>query len=257
MGFIMAVRRSNICKRLLSKYGYISAAIPRSSVKSPHCYREISCFPDAYWEEKNVRDLPGDARKWGSLGFTRGSKFATGFSPLAPKSLESIIDVERFKGASPEELSALWNEYHIGRGHIGMVMKSELYHLLVHRTSSCLYFVIPVWRGQGYTSMFVQAKMPHMIFTGLEDYKAKGTQAAPYFTVTYHKEFAESKGLVLVRGDIVFTSKLSDEEATWLLETTQSFYLNDSRYKLVEQFNRETREFEFKDVLQTLEMPSG
>jgi len=57
-----------------------------------------------------VRDLPGDARKWGSVGFTRGSKFATGFSPLAPKSLESIIDVERAKGASSEELSALWNE---------------------------------------------------------------------------------------------------------------------------------------------------
>lgn len=256
MAFIMAVTRSTTCRRLLPNYGYISAAIFQSSAKYPYCYREISCFPGAYME-KQVRDLPGDARKWSSVGFTRGSKFATGFSPLAPKSLESIIDVERVKAASPEELSVLWNEYHIGRGHIGTVMKSQLYHLLVHRTSSCLYFVIPVMRGQGYISMFVQAKMPHMIFTGLEDYKARGTQAAPYFTVTYYKDFAESKGLVLVRGDIVFTSKLSDEEATWLIETTQSFYLNDSRYKLVEQFNKETSEFEFKDVLRTLEMPSG
>jgi ATP synthase F1 complex assembly factor 1 len=110
-----------------------------------------------------------------------------------------------------------------------------------------------------FTQMFIQTflavQMPHMLFTGLEDYKARGTQASPYFTVSYYKEFAESKDLVLIRGDVVFASKLSDEEAKWLLETTQSFYLNDVRYKLVERFNKETHDFEFKDVLQALDMP--
>ncbi|MED6146025.1 hypothetical protein PIB30_030706 [Stylosanthes scabra] len=72
------------------------------------------------------------------------------------------------------------------------------------------------------------------------DYKARGTQAAPYFTVTFYKEFAETKDLVLIRGDVVFTSKLTDSEAEWLIETVQSFYLNDARYKLVERFNKET-----------------
>ncbi|GKV53634.1 hypothetical protein SLEP1_g60152 [Rubroshorea leprosula] len=94
-----------------------------------------------------------------------------------------------------------------------------------------------------------------MLFTGLEDYKARGTQASPYFAATFYTEFAESKDLVLIRGDIVFTSKLSDDEAKWLLETTQSLYLNDTRYKLVERFNKEPRNFEFKDVLQALDMP--
>lgn len=102
---------------------------------------------------------------------------------------------------------------------------------------------------------FLSVQMPHILFTGLEDYKARGTQAAPYFTIMYYKEFAETKDLVLIRGDVVFTSKLSDSEAKWLLETTQSFYLNDARYKLVERFNKETRDFEFKDVLRALEMP--
>lgn len=95
-----------------------------------------------------------------------------------------------------------------------------------------------------------------MIFTGLEDYKARGTQASPYFTVSYYTEFAETKDLVLIRGDVVFASKLTDAEAKWLLETTQTFYLNDKRYKLIERFNKETREFEFKDVLQALDIPS-
>lgn len=109
----------------------------------------------------------------------------------------------------------------------------------------------------GCVILLFAAKMPHILFTGLEDYKARGTQAAPYFTVTYYKEFAETKGVVLIRGDIVFTSQLSDSDARWLLETIHSFYMNDTRYKLVERFNRETRDFEFKDVLSSLEMSVG
>ncbi|KAF2613451.1 hypothetical protein F2Q70_00007823 [Brassica cretica] len=35
--------------------------------------------------------------------------------------------------------------------------------------------------------------------------------------------------------DAVFTSKLTDEEAKWIMETAQSFYLNDTRYKLLER----------------------
>ncbi|CAI9087337.1 OLC1v1021388C1 [Oldenlandia corymbosa var. corymbosa] len=209
---------------------------------------------------KNIQTLkkpaiPGDFLKWSALGFYRTSKFASGFTPLQPKPLDSIIDIERAKGKSPELLAEIWDDYHLGRGHIGVSMNAKLYHLLQQRAENCRYFVIPLWKGSGYTTMFVQVQMPHMLFTGLEDYKARGTQAAPYFTVSYYTEFSETKELVLVRGDVVLTSKLSDDEAKWLLETAQSFYLNDVRYKLVERFNKETREFEFKDVLQALEMP--
>lgn len=199
--------------------------------------------------------IPGRLLKWGSLGFVRTSSFATGFTPLQRKPLDSIMDIERAKDKSPEDLASIWDDYHLGRGHIGASMTAKLYHLLVQRAADCLYFVIPLWRGSGYTTMFAQVQMPYMLFTGLEDYKARGTQAAPYFTVSFYTEFAETKDLVLIRGDVVFTSKLTDEEAKWLLETAQSFYLNDGRYKLVERFNKETRDFEFKDVLRALDMP--
>ncbi|GAV87906.1 ATP11 domain-containing protein [Cephalotus follicularis] len=206
--------------------------------------------------------VPDDLLKWGSLGLVRTSSFATGFVPLQRKPLDLIIDMGSVKDRSPEDLASIWDDYHLGRGHIGVSMKAKLYHLLVQRAADCgstyissRHFVIPLWRGSGYTTIFAQVQMPHMIFTGLEDYKARGTQATPYFTVTFYTEFADSKDLVLIRGDIVFTSKLSDSEAKWLLETAQSFYLNDVRYKLVERFNKETRDFEFKDVLKALDMP--
>ncbi|KAH7857975.1 hypothetical protein Vadar_018497 [Vaccinium darrowii] len=158
------------------------------------------------------------------------SRFASGFTPLQKKPLNSIIDIERAKDLPPEDLIAIWDDYHLGRGHIGTSMTAKLYHLMEQRAANCRYFVVPLWKGSGYTTMFAQVQMPHMLFTGLEDYKAKGTQASAYFAVSYYTEFAENKDLVLIRGDVVFTSKVTDSEAKWLLETTQSFYLNDNRF---------------------------
>ncbi|KAF5764905.1 hypothetical protein HanRHA438_Chr15g0709741 [Helianthus annuus] len=199
--------------------------------------------------------VSGDILKSVSHGSHTFSSFASGFSPLKHKPLESLIDIERAKHQTPEDLAQIWDDFHLGRGHIGASMKTKLYHLMEQRAADCRYFVLPVWKGSGYTTMFMQVQMPHILFTGLEDYKARGTQAAPYFTVSHYKEFAETKDLVLIRGDIVFASKLTDSEAKWLLETAQSFYLNDTRYKLVERFNKKTSEFDFKDVLRALDMP--
>ncbi|KAL1327226.1 hypothetical protein AAHE18_13G286000 [Arachis hypogaea] len=210
-------------------------------------------------------EIPGDIRKWGSVGFCRTSKFASGFTPLQPKPLDSIVDVERLKDRYPDDIASIWDDaslsfsgylllnyhYHLGRGHIGASMKAKLYNLLEHRASECRYFVIPVWRGSGYTTMFVQDA--YSFFSCSAD--ATHSFYGPYFTVTFYKEFAETKDLVLIRGDVVFTSKLIDSEVEWLIETVQSFYLNDARCKLVERFNKETHDFEFKDVLQALNMP--
>ncbi|KAI3439991.1 uncharacterized protein J3R85_004133 [Psidium guajava] len=231
-----------------------SPASPSSFV--PRCCFAVSTLlTQSNLQKTQKRAIPSDFLRWASLGSCRTSRFATGFAPLEPKPLDSIMDVGRVKDRSSEEITSVWDDYHLGRGHIGTSMKAKLYHLLEQRSVDCRYFVIPLWRGSGYTTMFAQVQMPHMLFTGLEDYKARGTQASPYMTVTFYTEFAESKDLVLIRGDVVFTSKLSDSEAKWLLETAQSFYLNDTWYKLVEQFNKQTRDFEFKDVLQALDMP--
>ncbi|KAJ6793492.1 Uncharacterized protein M6B38_236405 [Iris pallida] len=215
--------------------------------------RPLGVLPGGAREEE---PLPGHFLRWAAVGSCRGSKFATGFSPLQHKPLDSIIDMDRARNRSAEDLVSVWDDYHLGRGHIGTSMKAKLYRLLEQRSLGCRHFVIPMWRGVGYTTMFLQVQLPHMLFTGLEDYKARGTQASPYFTVSHYTEFADTKDLVLIRGDVVFASKLSDSEARWLLETAQSFYLNDVRYKLVERFNKETHDFEFKDVLQALEMPT-
>ncbi|CAG7895691.1 unnamed protein product [Brassica rapa] len=55
------------------------------------------------------------------------------------------------------------------------------------------------------------------------------------YDMKMHLLHRATKDLVFIRGDVVFTSKLTDEEAKWIMETAQSFYLNDTRYKLLER----------------------
>ncbi|KAJ4703583.1 ATP synthase mitochondrial F1 complex assembly factor 1 [Melia azedarach] len=243
-------------QRLSSRILKTKVSSPRTFFAKTSCSHTFTTFAaNPHIQEQPKKVIPCDFLKWSSLGFCRTSKFAAGFTPLQLKPLDSILDIERAKAKSPEDLASIWDDYHLGRGHIGASMKAQLYHLFEHRAANCRYFVIPLWKGSGYTTMFAQVQLPHILFTGLEDYKARGTQASPYFTASFYTEFAESKDLVLIRGDVVFTSKLTDSEAQWLLETIQSFYLNDVRYKLVERFNKEARNFEFKDVLRALNMP--
>eukprot|EP00249_Psilotum_nudum_P012439 c23786_g1_i1 orf=87-809(+) len=202
-----------------------------------------------------LMDLQAQAgKKWTQLS-ARGSTFCKGYFSLAPKSLDSILPVDRVSNATPEELTNMWNELHIGRGHVSAVLGREHFGILQHRANACPMFVIPLQREKGYVSFFLQVQMPHMLLTGLEDYKIQGIKASPYFTATHYSEFTESKGLTLVHGDIILPSKLSDMEAEQLLEIAHSFYLIDSRYKLVQQFNKQSEEFEFRDVLQELGIP--
>ncbi|KAJ7549120.1 hypothetical protein O6H91_07G041000 [Diphasiastrum complanatum] len=90
------------------------------------------------------------------LGFSRGAKYATGYSAVARKSLDSIMKLDSVKHASPEEIASIWNEYHIGRGHISAVMSSQLFKALQQRASDCPLFVIPLWRGEGFVSILLQ-----------------------------------------------------------------------------------------------------
>lgn len=62
---------------------------------------------------------------------------------------------------------------------------------------------------------FAPAQVPRVLFTGLEDFKIRGSQASPYLVATHYDDLAESKDIVLVRGDIILPAHLSDDEV-WL-----------------------------------------
>ncbi|CAI7780686.1 unnamed protein product [Closterium sp. NIES-53] len=183
---------------------------------------------------------------------TRGSQFASGFSMPQPKRLEEIMSVDALRACAPEEIAATWNNHHLGRTHVSTVISAAAFETLQHRARVCPMFVLPVARSKGFVTMLAQAQMPHLLFTGLEDFKVRGPSAAPFFTVTHYPDLAAEKGVVLVRGDVVLPNKMNDDEARALLRDLHSFYTEDSRYRHVEAFNKRPDEFDYRAVVRAL-----
>eukprot|EP00270_Netrium_digitus_P011846 TRINITY_DN3787_c1_g1_i1.p2 TRINITY_DN3787_c1_g1~~TRINITY_DN3787_c1_g1_i1.p2 ORF type:complete len:112 (+),score=23.29 TRINITY_DN3787_c1_g1_i1:365-700(+) len=103
---------------------------------------------------------------------------------------------------------------------------------------------------------FKAVQMPYILFTGLEDFKVRGANAAPYFTVAHYTDLQQSKGLVLIRGDVVLTSRTTDDEARNLLKNAHEFYLDDRKFRFVTAFNREQDHFDFRALLREMGLPS-
>lgn len=163
-------------------------------------------------QKQREKAIPCDFLKWSSLGLYRTSRFATGFTPLQPKPLDSIIDIERAKDKSAEDLATIWDDVctisgtsaffffceqffwvHIINGlcYFSIIWEGVTFarpwkpsfivywstdqligNLLIILLCICLhspcsaflfsialysrYFVIPLWKGSGYATMFVQ-----------------------------------------------------------------------------------------------------
>ena len=74
-----------------------------------HSFTALSSQPNL--QKLQQRVIPGDfIVRWGSLGFCRTSSFATGFSPLQHKPLDSIMDIQRVKDRSPEDIASAWDD---------------------------------------------------------------------------------------------------------------------------------------------------
>lgn len=91
-----------------------AAACSSTTVRSSfhHPLPPLPLPPPALFSNRTSRNASqSDFGSWSSLGFSRSySKFATGFTPLKAKPLESILDLDRAKNLSPEHLVSAWDD---------------------------------------------------------------------------------------------------------------------------------------------------
>ena len=95
-------------RRLSSKISKTLNHVSSAYVVPNHSFTALSSQPSL--QKLQQRVIPGDFVRWGSLGFCRTSSFATGFSPLQHKPLDSIMDVQRVKDRSPEDIASAWDD---------------------------------------------------------------------------------------------------------------------------------------------------
>ena len=95
-------------QRLSSRISKTLNHVCSAYVVPKHSFTALSSQPNL--QKLQQRVIPGDFVRWGSLGFCRTSSFATGFSPLQHKPLDSIMDVQRVKDRSPEDIASAWDD---------------------------------------------------------------------------------------------------------------------------------------------------
>lgn len=182
------------------------------------------------------------------------SATATGAKKKSPiKTLDSYIDVEKFRLHEPAEMAMLWRaRFAESTTSICAVIPAAVYATLYATARRCPMFVLPLFRNAGEAAEmhFLQWQFPerdtaHLVVSSLIEYKTHGEYARPHTVVTHHAELAQEKGLVFMRADLTDPRAPEPIQASWLMSLLQRFYCPDERdptaagrKAMVEAFNR-------------------
>lgn len=152
-------------------------------------------------------------------------------SPVKP--LSSIMALDKLQDESAEKIKELWTGYHTLKNKLSAAIPVDVYTRLVAKARQYPQFVLPLPRTitsdadesiqpgetkQGYEMQFMEwgflpsASSKHLpttvLFTPLAEYKLRQEFAQPLLVLTHYTDLAESKGLVLMRGEITSNEEL-------------------------------------------------
>ncbi|KAI8611171.1 ATP11 protein-domain-containing protein [Chytriomyces sp. MP71] len=169
--------------------------------------------------------------------------------PSFIKPLNDIVKLELLQDETPERIEIIWNEHHAAKpGMVSGVMPITFYNQLKTRGREC-----PL---EGVEFYFMQHAFNQIYFTSLLEYKTHLTEARPKLVLTHYDDLAESKGVVLMRGEVGREGGvLKADDARLLVLMTQIFYVTggESKKKLVELFNKTPKEFQYQAVIDEME----
>ncbi|XP_067928070.1 ATP synthase mitochondrial F1 complex assembly factor 1-like [Watersipora subatra] len=165
--------------------------------------------------------------------------------------LDSIIKLELLHGKSASEIQEIWNEYYSKKeGTVFATIPVEKYKRLKSKGQEFPLFIYPLPRESGYEFMLGQCSEDDWYYTPLIAYQTHGEYAPFSLTIQYYTELAESKGIVLMVGEIA-SQDLKPEHATILVHQTQLMYGSDENLALVRLMNEKPDEFQHMDVINT------
>ncbi|KND03103.1 uncharacterized protein SPPG_02167 [Spizellomyces punctatus DAOM BR117] len=194
---------------------------------------------------------------------TKTGKSVKGLAPRADglpshvKSLEKIVDVERLKQESSDQIANIWNEYHSSRQCLSGAMPSSFYQSLLDQAKKFPMFLLPLPRNEGYEFFLLQFSGHQIYFTPLLEYKTHRENARPHLVLTHYVELADEKDIVLMVGELGDPDRkiLTLQEAQNLVYQMQIFYVTGSQAKkdLVETFHKNPAGFDYQSLISAVE----
>lgn len=194
---------------------------------------------------------------------TPAAKF-TAESKTGVKTLDSYVDVEKFRELPHKEIEYLWRLRHASNPHsLAALVKADVFETILSTARKHPQFILPLPKEeQGAELHFLQWTFPTkntatVLFTNLAEFKLRGEFAQPHTTVTHHLDLQKEKGLVLAEGSVLPDRGVSIEEGKFLLLCLQKFYGQTAeeapRKRLLEQFTQGSETFSVQTLLEEAE----
>ncbi|ORX57991.1 ATP11-domain-containing protein [Hesseltinella vesiculosa] len=216
------------------------------------------------FEEAKKRTQPAKAEKSAKKApATSTEKTAASIKAKAQQPYESsaptldkIVKLELFEKEERDSIEKIWTQYHADKDCITAVIPREIYDKLYKRSQDYPMFIVPMPRETGIEFFVMQFDFHQCHFTSLLEYKTKGSEARPFFTITHFPELSDSKGIVLMRGEISDEPRMIDtQNAQFLAFTLQQFYAtgSDDKLNLVKQFHKAPQNFDYQALIHEVE----
>lgn len=174
------------------------------------------------------------------------------FNFVGPRKLDDVLKRELVQDKTATEVADIWYTYHENKDNVhGLVLQGDKTAgaNILKRAAESPFFVQPVFRDNGYFMLISQFQDPcHFLMAYLEDYKMDPAAAQPLLTFSIFDDFAESKGLTLVRADVL-NKGIVDDEGLKIVQNTIDGYVNDDEYMVVNAFNKKPETFDLDDYI--------
>lgn len=219
----------------------------------------------------------------------KGSKKDLGeINPDIPKrpykTLDDYVKLDLFKKLPPTQIGLVWRaRFQTKERTLCAVVDGSSYDKMYHYAIDNPRFILPLPKedaqvekakdhnssNNGRTPVemhFIQwapvgKDTLHLMITSLAAFKLHKEYTKPHTTVSFHSELKDSKGLVLMNGQVDKEAAVSLKDVRLLLLNLQRFYgamgdstdISQQRIKLVHDFNQGSGEFDIEKFLELSE----
>lgn len=139
--------------------------------------------------------------------------------PGTPRALRDVAKIDLLQQEEPSRIGAIWEAFHSeGTTVAGDTVGPEEAEEIFKRGGESPTFIFPIRREGGHFMLFSQYAAAHrmFVFTYLEDYRRNPELAQPWASVHLFDELVTTKGVGLLRAEVV-PERLTKAEASHLL----------------------------------------
>lgn len=139
----------------------------------------------------------------------------------------------------------MWMTYHEGKEKVhGLTLDKTKGKSVLSRAAQCPFFIHPVFREEGHFMIVSQFQAPnYFLLAFLEDYRMDPARAQPLLTISIFDDFAEGKGVTLVRCDIV-NRGIEEDEGYYICKHLLDDYVDEEDFRTVHLFNKKPDAFD-------------